>query len=110
MKGATIKATGLALELKNGTIENSTITLNPGAYVYSIDGAGLIASNSGEVTIKGSTINVSGNYYGIAVAPTGGLVNVEDCVINATTTKYFVYDQYEGKSGCIKEGDTVVAE
>ena len=109
MKDATITATGLGLELKNGTIENSTINLNPGAYVYSIDGAGLIASYSGEVTIKGSTINVSGNYYGIAVAPTGGSVNVEDCAINATT-KYFVYDQYEGKSGCIKEGNTVVAE
>ena len=113
--GVTVNAKGIGFELKNGVIQNSNITLDPGAYVYSIDGVPILASNSGKIIVSNTTITspttktLSG--YGLVVAPTGGEIVATDITINAAEgKKYYIYQMNEGKEGKISVNGEIVAQ
>jgi hypothetical protein len=110
IENVTVIARGLTFELTNGTITNSDITLSPGAYVYSVEGAGILASNQGTVTITDTKITSS--LKGLVVAPTGGEIVARNITLTAQTEndRYYIYDQSEGKTGKITVDGTVVAE
>ncbi|MBR2298563.1 MAG: right-handed parallel beta-helix repeat-containing protein [Bacteroidales bacterium] len=109
-EGVTVNAKGIGFELKNGEIRDSKITLDPGAYVYSIDGAPILASNSGKIIVSNTTIETSSG-YGLVVAPTGGEIVATDITINAAEGKeYYIYQMYEGKVGKISVDGEIVAQ
>lgn len=87
MKGVTLKAQGAGCEFCGVTlIEDSTITLDPGMYVSSADGACVAASNGGQVTVKSSTLE-SATYYA-AVFPTGGSILIESSTVSGAQLDY----------------------
>ena len=98
-----VYATGMGFELNNGTISNSTITLDPGSYVYSADGGAVSVSHNGHINISNSTVVTQS--YGYVVYPTGGTINITDCTIEGKEENqdkwYYIYDQYSGKTGTI---------
>jgi len=79
---ATINNKGAVCEIaaSKATIDNCDITLDPGYYVYSADGAVSVSYN-GILNISNSAI--SSGSYGLYVLPTGGTIYADDCEINA---------------------------
>ena len=96
-------SSGAGFELNKGTISNSTITLDPGSYVYSADGGAVSVSHNGHINISNSKVVTQS--YGYVVYPTGGTINITGCTIEGKEENqdkwYYIYDQYTGKTGTI---------
>lgn len=107
--GVTFIGTGTGFELKNGSIKNCDITLSPGAYVYSAEGAPICANNQGTISVEKTKIKSS--VYGLVVYTSGGTINANEIEITAEQDNYYIYDGLSsGKFGKIIVDGAIVAE
>ena len=81
--GVVMNVAGAGCELVNATLTDCNITLDPGMYVSSADGACVAVSNNGNVVVKNSTL--TSTTYALAVYSTGGTITAEGCNITGNT-------------------------
>ena len=96
MNGVTLNARGAGIEACNATITGCTIALDPGSYVYSIEGACVTASHTGLINIKKSTLTSSTfavAFGGVAgTTSTTNNIYMEGCTVTAPSIN--AYPQY----------------
>ena len=96
MTGVTLNARGSGIEAGNATISGCKITLDPGSYVYSAEGACVSVNNGGLITVKDSTL-ISGTYATAVYSSTNaagefGTINLINC--NITAPAIDAYPEY----------------
>ena len=96
LNGVTLNVRGSGIEADDADIIDSKIDLDPGAYVFSIEGACLTASNAGVINVKNSVL--TSKTYAFAFGGVEGTTSTTnntylvDCTVSAPTIN--AYPQY----------------
>ncbi|MBQ2781135.1 MAG: hypothetical protein IJF42_06220 [Clostridia bacterium] len=97
----TLNVEGAGMELAGAgeyVLNNCNITLDPGEYVYSVQGTGVAASYGATVYVNGGKITVTGDESdALAAYPSGGTVIATGVEIDAAKVAT-VYAPYAGKT------------
>ena len=99
----TLNVEGVGMELAGDgeyVLNNCNITLDPGAYVYTVDGFCVAASNDATVTVNGGKLTAADGYAALAALPTGGKIIANDVEIDAADAA-IVYAPNAGKTTSI---------